>query len=75
MLTHPGFQLVPHVLPAVAEEYQAVCVQSEPIILNLSNYHLRLPPLVGCSVCSLGDLGHGNLDAFSGLADTIAGAA
>jgi hypothetical protein len=73
MLTHPGFQLVPHVLPAVAEKYQAVCVQAEPLITDLSDYH-RLHPL-GNKWDIRGDLDHGNLDAFSGLADTIAGAA
>ena len=62
MLTHPGFQLVPHVLPAVAEEHQPFSIEAEPITLNLSDYH-RLPPLVGCSGCSLGGLGRGSLGA------------
>ena len=70
MLSDPGHKLVPNVLLGVAEEYQAICVQSEPIILDLSNRHRFLPPLVGCSGCSLGDLGHDSPGAALGLACT-----
>jgi hypothetical protein len=73
MLTHPGFQLVPHVLPAVAEKHQPLGIEAEPVTLYLSNYHLRSP--LGNKWDIRGGLDHGNLDAFSGLADTIAGAA
>ncbi len=63
MLAHPGIQLVPHVLPAVAEKHQPFSIEAEPITLDLLDYHLRLPPLVGCSGCSLGGLGLCNQDA------------
>ena len=73
MLTHPCRQLMPHVLPAVAEEHQPLGIEPVPAWLNLSDYH-RLHPL-GNKWDIRGDLGHGNLDAFSSLAGTIAGAA
>ncbi len=73
MLAHPGIQLVPHVLPAVAEKYQAVCVQAEPLITDLSDYH-RLPPAARIQGIR-GDLGHDSLGAALGLVCTIVGAA
>jgi hypothetical protein len=73
MLSEPGHKLVPNVLLGVAEEHKAIGVKPVPSWLNLSDYH-RLHPL-GNKWDIRGGLDHGNLDAFSGLADTIAGAA
>jgi hypothetical protein len=43
MLSHPSHKLVPNVILCVPEEHQSFSVKAEPIILDLSDYHLRSP--------------------------------